>query len=41
MTVNKSIELALKPNEKIEVSDIFKIDTKISVKRFKEKTESL
>ena len=39
MTVNKSIELALKPNEKIEVSDIFKIDTKISVKRFKEKTE--
>ena len=31
--------MTLKPNEKIEVSDIFKIDTKMSVKRFKEKTE--
>ena len=38
MTINKNIELPTKPNEKIEVSDVFKIDSKISVKRFKEKT---
>ena len=39
MTINKSIELPTKPNEKLEVSDIFKIDSKMSVKGFKEKTE--
>ena len=39
MTINKSIELPTKPNEKLEVSDVFKIDSKISVKGFKEKTE--
>ena len=32
MTINKSIELPTKPNEKLEVSDIFKIDSKMSVK---------
>ena len=39
MTINKSIELPTKPNEKLAVSDIFKIDSKMSVKGFKEKTE--
>ena len=39
MTINKNIELAVKPSEKIEVSDVFKIDSKMSVKRFKERTE--
>ena len=39
MTINKSIELPTKPNEKLEVSDIFKIDSKMSVKGLKEKTE--
>jgi cobaltochelatase CobS len=39
MTINKSIELPTKPNEKLEVSDIFKIDSKMSIKGFKEKTE--
>ena len=39
MTINKIIELPTKPNEKLEVSDIFKIDSKMSVKGFKEKTE--
>ena len=39
MTINKSIELPTKPNEKLEVSDIFKIDSKMSVRGFKEKTE--
>ena len=37
MTINKNIELPTKPSEKIEVSDVFKIDSKMSVKRFKEK----
>ena len=39
MTINKSIELPAKPNEKLEVSDVFKIDSKMPVKGFKEKTE--
>ncbi len=39
MTINKSIELPTKPNEKLKVSDIFKIDSKMSVKGFKEKME--
>lgn len=39
MTISKNIELAVKPSEKIEVSDVFKIDSKMSVKRFKERTE--
>src|SRR6056300_588648 len=39
MTINKSIELPIKPNEKLEVSDIFKIDSKMLVRGFKEKTE--
>lgn len=39
MTINKNIELTTKPSEKIEVSDVFKIDSKMSVKRFKERTE--
>ncbi|NCX10727.1 MAG: cobaltochelatase subunit CobS, partial [Proteobacteria bacterium] len=39
MTINKNIELTTRPSEKIEVSDVFKIDSKMSVKRFKERTE--
>jgi cobaltochelatase CobS len=39
MTINKSIELPNKPNEKLVASDVFKIDSKMSVKGFKEKTE--
>jgi len=38
MTINKNIELPNKPDHKFEVSEIFGIDSKISVKGFKEKT---
>jgi len=39
MTINKNIELPNKPSHKVEVSKIFNIDSKISVKGFEEKTE--
>ena len=39
MTINKNIELPNKPNHKVEVSKVFIIDTNITVKGFKEKTE--
>ena len=39
MTINKNIELPNKPNHKVEVSKIFNIDSKMSVKGFAEKTE--
>ncbi|MDC0401466.1 AAA family ATPase [Gammaproteobacteria bacterium] len=39
MTINKNIELPNKPSHKAEVSKIFNIDSKMSVKGFEEKTE--
>ena len=39
MTINKNIELPNKPNHKVEVSKVFNIDTKMTAKGFKEKTE--
>ncbi|MDA9033158.1 AAA family ATPase [Gammaproteobacteria bacterium] len=39
MTINKNIELPNKPSRKVEVSKIFNIDSKMSVKGFEEKTE--
>ena len=39
MTINKNIELPNKPSHKVEVSKIFNIDSKMSVKGFAEKTE--
>ena len=39
MTINKYIELPNKPNHKVEVSKVFNIDTKMTAKGFKEKTE--
>jgi cobaltochelatase CobS len=39
MTINKNIELPNKPSHKVEVSKIFNIDSKMSVKGFEEKTE--
>ena len=38
MTINKNIELPNKPDHKFEVSETFGIDSKLSVKGFKEKT---
>ena len=38
MTVNKHIELPKKPDYKISVADVFNIDSKLSVKRFTNKT---
>ena len=39
MTINSKIELPNKPNQKFDVSKTFKIDSKLSVKGFKDKTE--
>ena len=39
MTINKNIELPNKPNHKVEVSKVFNIDSKMTAKGFKEKTE--
>ena len=39
MTINENIELPNKPSHKVEVSKIFNIDSKMSVKGFEEKTE--
>ena len=38
MTINKNIELPNKPDHKFEVSETFGIDSKLSIKGFKEKT---
>ena len=38
MTINKEIELPKKPDDKINVADVFNIDSKLSVKGFKNKT---
>ena len=39
MTINKNIELPYKPNNKVEVSKVFNINTKMLTKGFEEKTE--
>jgi len=39
MAINSNIDLPKKPNIKIEVSKVFNIDSKITVKGFKDKTE--
>ena len=39
MAINSNIDLPKKPNLKIDVSKVFNIDSKISVKGFKDKTE--
>ena len=39
MTINSKIELPNKPNQKFDVSKTFKIDSKLSVKGYKDKTE--
>ena len=39
MAINKNIELQNKPNNKVEVSKVFNIDTKMLTKGFEQKTE--
>ena len=39
MTINSKIDLPSKPNQKFDVSKTFNIDTKLSVKGYKNKTE--
>ena len=39
MTINKAIELPNKPDHKVNVSSVFNIDSKLSVKAFKNKTD--
>ena len=39
MTINKAIELPNKPDHKVSVSSVFNIDSKLSVKAFKNKTD--
>ena len=39
MTVNKDIKLPNKPDIKISVAEVFDIDTKLSVKAFKDKSD--
>ena len=39
MVVNTKIELPKKPDAKINVADVFNIDSKITVKGFKEKSD--
>ena len=39
MTINKAIELPNKPDNKVSVSSVFNIDSKLSVKAFKNKTD--
>ena len=39
MTINKTIELPRKPDHKVDAAKIFGIDTKLSVKAFKNKTD--
>ena len=39
MTTNKQIELPTKPDLKINVSDVFGIDTKLNVKGYKNKSD--
>ena len=39
MTINKDIELPKKADVKINVAEVFNIDTKLSVKGFKDKSD--
>ena len=39
MTINKEINLPKKPENKVNVSEVFNIDSKLSVKAFKDKTD--
>jgi len=39
MTINKDIELPKKADIKINVAEVFNIDTKLSVKGFKDKSD--
>ena len=39
MTINKDIKLPNKPDIKINVAEVFNIDTKLSVKGFKDKSD--
>ena len=39
MTINKTIELPRKPDHKVDAAKLFGIDTKLSVKAFKNKTD--
>ena len=39
MTINKDIKLPNKPDVKISVAEVFDIDTKLSVKAFKDKSD--
>ena len=39
MTINKTIELPSKPDNKVDAAKVFDIDTKLSVKAFKNKTD--
>ena len=39
MTINKEIKLPKKPENKVNVSEVFNIDSKLSVKAFKDKTD--
>ena len=41
MTINKDIELPKKADLKINVAKVFNIDTKLSVKGFKDKSSAL
>ena len=39
MTINKEINLPKKPENKVNVSEVFNIDSKLSVKAFKDNTD--
>ena len=39
MTINKTIDLPKKPDAKIDVAKVFNIDSDITVKGYKNKTE--
>tara|TARA_B100001778_G_C18530469_1_gene603346 strand:+ start:162 stop:1148 length:987 start_codon:yes stop_codon:yes gene_type:complete len=39
MTINKTIELPRKPDNKVDAAKVFDIDTKLSIKAFKNKTD--
>ena len=39
MTINKTIELPSKPDNKVDAAKVFDIDTKLSIKAFKNKTD--
>ena len=39
MTVNKNIDMPVKPDQKFIVSEVFNIDSKLTVKGFKNKSD--